>query len=101
MTRKAVGQLDTIPDGGSIRCEVDGREIALFRKGTEAFAIDAICPHRGGPLDGVLEGDHLTVCPWHGWAFDVRTGLSPDQPARVFCYAVSIENGEVFIETNH
>lgn len=37
-------------------------------------AVDNVCPHAGGPLgDGEMDG-HDVICPYHGWAFDVRTG---------------------------
>jgi nitrite reductase (NADH) small subunit len=37
-------------------------------------ALDNVCPHRGGPLgQGMIEGSKV-VCPWHGWAWDTKTG---------------------------
>ncbi|MCC5874690.1 MAG: Rieske 2Fe-2S domain-containing protein [Candidatus Sumerlaeia bacterium] len=97
MTPQPVARVEEIPDGGSIRRVMDGRDIAIFRKGEEIFAIDARCPHRGGPLDNDLEQGYLTFCPWHGWSFDVRTGKSPDQPGRVFCYEVTVKDGTIHI----
>lgn len=93
-----IARITDIPDGASIRRTIAGRDIALFRKGGEVFAIDATCPHRRGPLDGPLEDGYLTVCPWHGWSFDVRTGISPAQPARVACHRVTIEGEDIHIE---
>lgn len=100
MSTEPVARLDEIPDGGSIRRVLGGREIAIFRKGDEVFAIDARCPHRGGPLDNELEQGYLTFCPWHGWSFDVRTGKSPDQPGRVFCHEVTVRDGGIFIKSS-
>ena len=38
--------------------------------------MDGVCPHQGGPLGkGSLSGCVVT-CPWHGWQFDVSTGLN-------------------------
>ena len=46
--------------------------MALFNIDGEFFAINHICPHRGGPLaDGRLEGSIVT-CPWHGAAYAVK-----------------------------
>jgi nitrite reductase/ring-hydroxylating ferredoxin subunit len=37
-------------------------------------AYPALCPHQLGPLgEAELEAGVVT-CPWHGYAFDVRTG---------------------------
>jgi nitrite reductase/ring-hydroxylating ferredoxin subunit len=38
------------------------------------YAVAAVCPHLGGPLDRVQVEDGCLVCPWHGYRFDVRTG---------------------------
>jgi nitrite reductase/ring-hydroxylating ferredoxin subunit len=44
------------------------------RRGTDVYAIAALCAHAGGPLDeGTLEGD-VVRCPWHGSKFCVRDG---------------------------
>ena len=63
-------------------------------------AMDNVCLHRGGPLgQGMIEGGKV-VCPWHGWAWDVRTGQSSqDSSMRVAVYPLKIENGEVLVET--
>jgi thiamine pyrophosphate-dependent acetolactate synthase large subunit-like protein len=44
--------------------------------------MDNRCPHQGGPLgEGSIEvgsdGQCWLRCPWHGWDFDPKTGLSP------------------------
>ncbi len=55
--------------------------IALVRQGDEVHAMGARCAHAGGPLDEgwVLNG--ALVCPWHGSAFDLRTGQPATGPA--------------------
>jgi nitrite reductase/ring-hydroxylating ferredoxin subunit len=100
MAGEFLARLEEIPDGGSVRRELAGREVALFRRGAEVFALDAVCPHRRGPLDGPLEGDgYITVCPWHGWTFDVRTGKSPTHPGQVACHRVTIDGNRVLVES--
>jgi nitrite reductase (NADH) small subunit len=62
-------------------------------------AMDNICLHRGGPLgQGMIEGGKV-VCPWHGWAYDTKTGVPEQNPsAKVAVYPLKIENGDVLIE---
>lgn len=62
-------------------------------------AMDNVCLHRGGPLgQGVIEGSKI-ICPWHGWAFDAKTGeAAHNANARVAVYTVKIEDGNVMIE---
>ena len=59
---------------------VEGRWVALFNVDGTYHAIDAICLHRGGPLaDGMLS-DCIVTCPWHGWQFDITTGVLVQDP---------------------
>jgi nitrite reductase (NADH) small subunit len=62
-------------------------------------AIDNVCLHRGGPLgQGMIEGGKV-VCPWHGWAWDPKTGAAEQSSnTKVAVYTLRIENGDVMIE---
>jgi nitrite reductase (NADH) small subunit len=63
-----------LPEGARRVVEHAGRAIALVRIDGAVYAVDNVCPHRGGSLgDGDLSGHHL-YCPQHAWCFDVRTG---------------------------
>lgn len=56
--------------------EVEGVAVCLARLHGELLAVDNWCPHRRGPLgQGWIEGDAV-VCPWHSWAFNLKTGVS-------------------------
>jgi nitrite reductase (NADH) small subunit len=76
-----------------------GTPIALFKVEGQCYAIANACPHRGGPLaEGDLEG-HVVHCPWHGWAWDLRTGLNERVPSsKVACFPVTVEAGSVFVQ---
>ena len=94
-----VANEDQIPEDTGLAVQAGGRTIALFRVEGRCFAIANACPHRGGPLaEGDLEG-HVVHCPWHGWAWDVRTGTNARQPgSTVECFPVSVQDGEVFVD---
>lgn len=67
--------LSAIPPGEGRNFDALGEKIAVFRtRSGGVFAVQATCPHRGGPLaDGLLGGTTL-ICPLHAWKFDVSTG---------------------------
>jgi len=44
-----------------------------------------ICPHWLGPLENAVPQNGRLRCPWHGYLFDIRTGLSAD--GRGYCLA--------------
>ena len=79
----------------------DGRELALFNVGGKFYCLDNVCPHRGGPLaEGTLDGNVVT-CPWHGWRFDVTTGVSPVVPtAKVEKFDCVVESNDVKVKLN-
>lgn len=106
MSWTPITTLDSIPlrEGRSV--DVGDREIAIFNLGEGGLAaIDAACPHRGGPLcDGILTGTgapslvsgavhgHAVVCPLHGWKIDLATGcvLKPEVSVKVDAYQVRV-----------
>jgi nitrite reductase/ring-hydroxylating ferredoxin subunit len=94
-----VATVDEIPPGlGKLVMGAFEKPIALFNVNGEFYAINYICPHMGGPLgEGKLTG-YVVACPWHGWTFDVRTGL-PDHPGghSVSAYEVKVEARDIFV----
>ncbi len=93
-----VAKVNDIPPGEGKTVQVAGKSIALFNVEGTFYAVDDTCLHRGGPLgEGELTG-HLVTCPWHGWKYDVRTGISITNPAaKVACFETKIEGDELYI----
>lgn len=110
--RFVVGTVAEIPDGGRKIVEVAGRSIGIFNLGGDFFALRNRCPHQGGPLcegrrwsaiEASVPGEvrtsragEILTCAWHGWEFDIRTGHSWCDPARlrVRSYDVHVETGQ-------
>lgn len=111
MARHVVATAREIAPGGRLRVTVDGRAIVIFNAGGKLYAIRDTCPHRGANLsDGKVVGalassapGHyqydpervLVRCPWHMWEFDLATGRSWIDPARLRIkpYAVDVVPG--------
>lgn len=94
-----VARKSDIPTDTGYLVESNGKEIALFKIQDKIHAIYAICPHQGGPLaEGGVDGRQVT-CPWHGWSFDVTSGVctfndSVKQPT----FKVKEEGEDVYVE---
>lgn len=89
------GSLDRIPVGEGRTFSVGGVEIAVFRtRSGGVHAVQASCPHRGGPLaDGIVGGDRV-VCPLHAYAFDLPTGASVREGCPALkTYRVTVSSG--------
>jgi nitrite reductase/ring-hydroxylating ferredoxin subunit len=78
---------------------VAGMTLALCNVGGRFHAVGGRCGHRGGPLgQGVLDGGRL-VCPWHGWAYDVASGVHESNPnERIPVLDVRVEAGRLLVE---
>ena len=89
---------DLTPGQGKL-VEVDGQPIALFNVSGTFYALGAVCPHEGGPLqDGELDGDTV-ICPWHGFDYNLKTGECLMDPGlRVATFVVKTKGDDVFIE---
>jgi thiamine pyrophosphate-dependent acetolactate synthase large subunit-like protein/CDGSH-type Zn-finger protein/nitrite reductase/ring-hydroxylating ferredoxin subunit len=67
---------------GEVRAvQAGSRRVALTFHQNHYGALDAACPHQGGPLaEGSIECDGNRECwlrcPWHGWDFHPLTGKS-------------------------
>lgn len=95
-----VAKTSELASGQGMVVEVAGRAIALFNVNGEYFALDNICPHRGGPIgEGYVDCHNQTVqCPWHGWTFSLASGVSPvNAIAKVEKFDVQVEGDEVRI----
>ncbi len=77
----------------------EGIQVCVANLNGELMALDNICPHRQGPLgQGWIEGEAV-VCPWHSWAFNLRSGVS-EYPAneRVGAFSIKVEGADVLVK---
>lgn len=94
-----VATINQIPKEEAIRVEVGDSQIAIIEHEGAYYAMNNICPHRGGPLHEGPIGDGCISCPWHGWQFDIKTGESPVNPAlKQDCYPVKVEGNDLYLE---
>ena len=79
--------------------EAAGRAICLANVEGELHALDNVCPHRQGPLgQGWIEGKAV-MCPWHAWAFDVRTGVAEEpEQGEVKVFPLRTEAGDLLVD---
>ena len=97
----------------------NGLEIGVFRINGNFFAYENHCAHQGGPVcqgrlfhkvEENLDTDQKSrglrfsedqihiVCPWHGYEYDIETGIFPANPKlRLRKYDVEVRGGEVYV----
>jgi nitrite reductase (NADH) small subunit len=112
--RHAVCRLEDLPPGTRRTIDLDGRSICLLNVDGVVYALRNTCPHQGAPLCRGTIGstmmpsrpleyvvgleDRVLRCPWHGWEFQIDSGISLFDPRiRVKTYPVAIENDEIIL----
>ncbi|GAB3027071.1 Rieske (2Fe-2S) protein [Natronobiforma cellulositropha] len=110
-----VAETDELEEGGRLITSIRGREIAVFNRENEYYALANYCVHQGGPAcEGRLSGrltedergelvyeddDEFVCCPWHGWEFNIETGRSLAHPDRyrVPTYETAVRDGKLYV----
>lgn len=97
--RIKVATLAQIKPNQMLYVDVEGLPVALANVDGTVYAFSDSCRHQGGSLSSGVLRDGIVTCPWHGWAYNVRTGKSVVPPVglRVPIYEVVIEGDNVFV----
>ena len=90
-------RVDDVPPGEGRAVTLDGRRIAIFRAAGGWYALDAVCPHRGGPLADGIVCDRAVICPLHERRFDLRTGAALTTGEGVAAHGVELRGERVFV----
>ncbi len=90
------GKADLPPAGEAREIALGEKTLCVANNDGSISVMDNVCPHRGGPLgQGMLEGGKV-ICPWHAWAFDLKTGAAEHVPeTKVPVYEVRVEGEDV------
>jgi len=95
---KSVCTVDEVKEGRGKRVFADGEEIVLFKVNGTICAIANLCPHqRFRKLHEGMFENGIVTCPMHGWAYDVRTGMSVNASGRVKTFKTEVRNGNILI----
>jgi 3-phenylpropionate/trans-cinnamate dioxygenase ferredoxin subunit len=97
-----VAAADSFPPGSTKIVRHGSLFVGVYNCGGELFAIEDRCSHDDGPL---CEGDWdedlcRVVCPRHGSAFDLATGMPRSLPATepVETYPVRVVDDSIVVE---
>ncbi|HMQ26015.1 MAG TPA: glutamate synthase-related protein [Acidimicrobiales bacterium] len=94
---------DIEPGRGVVRI-VNGLDLAIMRDGDGSpddtvYALGNLCPHRGGQIGDGHVVDGKAICPLHTWDFDLRTGVSPFNPADSLpTFPARVRDGQVEVD---
>jgi nitrite reductase (NADH) small subunit len=98
MTETKLGPVSNIPPGEGRVYSVNGEKIAVFHTRSGAvYAVQAECPHRGGPLADGLVGGTTLICPLHAWKFDLTTGHALFGDCGVKTFPVHVDDAQQII----
>ena len=95
----AVASVTELPPGTLMEAFVGDVAVAVGNVDGQLHAIGNTCPHAGGPLgDGALDGN-AAVCPYHGWAFDLESGVcNLNDTVSVPVFAIREAGGQICVK---
>jgi nitrite reductase/ring-hydroxylating ferredoxin subunit len=97
----SLGPAADIPAGEGRAHAVAGEQIAVFRlRDGHIRAVQATCPHAGGPLaDGLIDGC-VVICPLHNHTYDLTTGQSTTGQPPLRTYPTHLgPDGDIIVST--
>jgi nitrite reductase (NADH) small subunit len=89
-----------LPQPGDVReFTANGRALCVANLDGAICVLTGVCPHEEGPLgEGTIENGRV-VCPWHGYAFDLRTGEAEGEPSlKAEVFEAKVEDGELRVK---
>ena len=88
-----------LPERSPQRVEVEGNPVLFYRQQSQVYAVGAVCPHAGGPLEEGQFYDSCVQCPWHDSVFELRNGAVRHGPSTYSLpnYEVRIRDGRIEI----
>jgi len=90
-------RVDDVPLGEGRAITLGGRRIAIFRSSGGWFALDAACPHRGGPLADGIVCDNAVICPLHDRRYDLASGEALNADDAVTAHSVELQGERVCV----
>ena len=82
-----------LPIGEGRTFAVDGEQVAVFRlRGGDLYAVSAVCPHAGGPIEDGQIDDRVVQCPLHQNAFRLADGVSTTGQPPLRSYPVHVDD---------
>jgi nitrite reductase (NADH) small subunit len=118
--RVRIGTLADLVANGRLVEAVDGREVVVLEHAGKLWAYENNCPHLGGPVgegklvarvesivnedDGSVSEDRFVasdvrlVCPWHGYEYDLKSGVCvADARVRLRAWTVVVEGEVIYV----
>lgn len=118
MAQFRIGKLSEIEKVNPYLAQVGNLSVAIYRHENGYYAYLNRCPHQGGPAcegaiirdgDIRMRTDEVSdsnktlcsiVCPWHGWGFEMETGLCRSNSGlRLRSFEVLVEGDSLAIVT--
>ena len=114
-----VCKVEEVEHGEGKVVKVKGVEVGIFNIDGEFYALLNSCCHQRGPVctgdirkrvggdvpplgklpEEYFTEDYVVICPWHGWAYDIKPGEHAGDPdIRIPTYKIVVEEQTVYLD---
>ncbi len=81
-----------------LKVKANGKSLCLVVHEGNVYAVGATCPHAGADLSGGWCRDGKLICPFHRYAYDIKTGKGdPGQNDYIDIYPVEVHDDGVYV----
>lgn len=78
--------------------KIGNKQLCLAFHEGKIWAVRSKCPHQGGPLQAGYLQEGTIVCPWHRFAFSLKTGQSESGGYFIETYDTKEEDGKLWVK---
>ncbi|HWR83384.1 MAG TPA: Rieske 2Fe-2S domain-containing protein [Candidatus Deferrimicrobium sp.] len=97
--RIKMGSLVHLSPGHWLDKQVLARRVAVYNDGGRFYGIEADCKHMKASLATGQVEHGIVTCRWHGWRYDLKTGLCLNNTRfRLKTYRVDVVGQDVYVE---
>ncbi|HQU73256.1 MAG TPA: Rieske (2Fe-2S) protein [Calditrichia bacterium] len=96
----SLGPAQAIPRGKRAVFDLPGgSQVLVLHHKKRWLAIENRCPHAGATLsEGLIKGPSL-MCVWHGWTFDLESGVCRTHPeTSLKFFPLRLVEGELWLQ---
>lgn len=98
MAKIKMGFLSELPPGKMIEKRIMARRIAVVNDAGNIYAIESDCKHMKASLSTGRVADGMVTCRWHGWKYDLSTGVCvTNEGFTLKTYQTEVVDGVIYV----
>ncbi|MCK6601464.1 MAG: Rieske 2Fe-2S domain-containing protein [Bacteroidetes bacterium] len=87
-----------VPEKQPVCITAENRFFAVYRSDDGFIVIRDECPHQMASFEGCPNSSGKITCGFHGWVFDLKSGVAEKGFGKLFHYPVQVVDGKIYAD---